>query len=142
MGIATGALNADDGADALSANWSSRQVMPSAGKYLYFAIMDVEPEKEALLNDVYDTEHIPALLKVPGVHAITRCKAQDFAMIMGGTRREVPVGSTPTYMAIYEIDSPDVLTSAEWAAAVDAGRWPEQVRPYTKNRQQVLRKII
>lgn len=116
--------------------------MPQPGKYLYFAIMDVEPAKEALLNEVYDTEHIPALLKVPGVRAVTRCKAQDFAMIMGGTRREFTVSDQPTYMAIYEIDSPEVLTSPEWAAAVDLGRWPAQVRPFTKNRQQVLRKII
>jgi len=104
--------------------------------------MDVEPEKEALLNEVYDTEHVPALLKVPGVHRITRSKAQDFEMIMGGTRRSVPIGDHPTYLAIYEIDGPEVLTSPEWASAVEEGRWPEHVRPYTKNRHQVLRKII
>ncbi len=116
--------------------------MPEAAKYLYFAIMDVEPGKEALLNEVYDTEHVPALLKVPGVRSIRRCKAQDFAMIMGGTRREIAVGDNPVYMAIYEIDSPDVLTSAEWAIAVEVGRWPEHVRPFTRNRRQVLHKII
>lgn len=33
--------------------------------------MDVDP-KEALFNQVYDTEHVPNLLKVPGVHAVTR----------------------------------------------------------------------
>ena len=35
-------------------------------KYIFTASMDVDPEKEDLFNEVYDTEHIPALLKVEG----------------------------------------------------------------------------
>ena len=46
--------------------------MPINSKYLFVASMDVTPEKEALFNEVYDTEHVPNLLKVPGVHAVTR----------------------------------------------------------------------
>jgi hypothetical protein len=38
------------------------------------------------------------------------------------------------YVAIYEIDSPDVLLSKEWAEAGEKGRWPSEVRPYTSNR--------
>ena len=41
-------------------------------KYLFTAAMDVDPDKEALFNEVYDTEHIPELLKVPGVLAVYR----------------------------------------------------------------------
>ena len=41
--------------------------MPIKTKYLFFASMDVVPEKEALFNEVYDQEHVPTLLKVPGV---------------------------------------------------------------------------
>ena len=29
------------------------------------AAMDVDPDKEALFNEVYDTEHIPLIIKVP-----------------------------------------------------------------------------
>ncbi len=115
--------------------------MPVTTKYIFIASMDVEPDKEALLNEVYDTEHVPALLKVPGVRSITRCVAEPFTMSMGGEERSVAVGDEPKYSAIYEIDSPDVLVSEDWATAVEAGRWPEQVRPYTRNRRQVLRKI-
>ena len=111
-------------------------------KYIYIASMDVEPDKEALLNEVYDTEHVPALLLVPGVLSVTRFKAESFTMSMGGEERTVPVGDTPAYTAIYEIESPDVLVSPAWAAAVEAGRWPEQVRPYTSNRRQELRQVI
>ena len=49
--------------------------MPITSKYLFVASMDVDPDKEDLFNEVYDTEHIPNLLKVPGVYAVTRIKA-------------------------------------------------------------------
>jgi len=41
-------------------------------RYLFTAAMDVEPAKEALFNEVYDTEHVPLLLKVPGVISVAR----------------------------------------------------------------------
>ena len=116
--------------------------MPITAKYLFFASMSVEPNKEALLNEVYDTEHVPALLAVPGVRAVSRAKAEPFAVSIGGEVRQVELGDTPVYTAIYEIDSPEVLVSDEWAAAVEAGRWPELVRPYTSNRRQTLRKVL
>ena len=45
-------------------------------------------------------------------------------------------------MAIYEIESPAVLLSAEWAAASEQGRWGDEVRPYTHNRRHVLRRVL
>ena len=46
--------------------------MPITGNYLFIVAMDVTAEKEALFNEVYDTEHVPLLLKVPGVDETTR----------------------------------------------------------------------
>ena len=46
--------------------------MAEEAKYIYIAAMDVEPDKEAAFNEVYDTEHIPTILKVPGVISATR----------------------------------------------------------------------
>ena len=40
--------------------------------YLFTASMDVDPDKEDLFNEVYDTEHIPNLYKVPGLISVTR----------------------------------------------------------------------
>ena len=37
------------------------------GKYLFIATMNVDAEKDALFNEVYDKEHVPYLSKVPGV---------------------------------------------------------------------------
>ena len=41
-------------------------------RFLFIASMDVDADKEALFNEVYDTEHVPELLKVPGVLAVHR----------------------------------------------------------------------
>ena len=114
--------------------------MPITAKYLFVASMDVDPDKEDLFNEVYDTEHIPNLLKVPGVQAVTRIKGEPFAVSIGGEERQI-AHAGPRYSALYEIDGPHVLVSTAWATAVEMGRWPGQVRPYTRNRQHALYKI-
>ena len=116
--------------------------MPLAKKYLFVVSMDVTKEKEALFNEVYDTEHIPLLQKVPGVGAVTRLKTEPAAFNLGGERKVLDGAGKASYVAIYEIDSPDVLLSKEWAEAVEKGRWPGEVRPFTSNRRHVVRKII
>ncbi len=114
--------------------------MPINSKYLFVASMDVDPDKEDLFNEVYDTEHVPNLLKVPGVQAVTRTKGEPFAMSIGGEEKQV-AHEGPRYSAVYEIDGPHVLVSAAWAKAVELGRWPSHVRPYTRNRQHALYKV-
>jgi hypothetical protein len=116
--------------------------MPITTRYLFIASMDVEPDKEALFNEVYDEEHVPNLMKVPGVISVTRLTAEPLTMSIGGKRRSIVAEGEPAYSAIYEIESPDVLVSKEWAEAVELGRWPGQVRPYTKNRRHVLRRVM
>jgi len=116
--------------------------MPIATKYLFIVSMDVTKEKEALFNEVYDTEHVPLLLKVPGVKAVSRLKTEPAAFNLAGERKLLDGGGEPNYVAIYEIDSPDVLLSKEWAAAAEKGRWPSEVRPFTSNRRHIVRKVI
>jgi hypothetical protein len=100
--------------------------------------MDVEPDKEDLFNEVYDAEHVPNLLGLRGVVAVARFRTQEFSVVIGGERRMIVPANEPTYTALYEIESPDVLVSDAWAAAAERGRWPEQVRPFTRNRRHVL----
>jgi hypothetical protein len=116
--------------------------MPFKTRYIFTASMDVEPDKEALFNEVYDTEHVPLILKVPGVISATRFTVEPLTMIMGGESKTIIAEHEPKYSAVYEIESPEVLTSAAWANAVDQGRWPGEVRPFTSNRRHVLRKVI
>ena len=112
--------------------------MPFQSRYLFSAAMDVQPEKEALFNEVYDTEHVPLLLKVPGVVSVARFRSEPVTLVIGGERKRIVVENEPRYNALYEVESPEVLTSEAWAAAVDQGRWPGQVRPFTRNRRHVM----
>ncbi len=107
-------------------------------RYLFTAAMDVEPAKEAIFNEVYDREHVPNLLQVPGVIAVARLKLEPLTMSIGGEKKTIVFENEPRFSAIYEVESPDVLVSAAWAKAVEAGRWPAEVRPYTKNRRHTL----
>ena len=116
--------------------------MPIETRYLFFASMDVAAEKEDLFNEVYDQEHVPNLLKVPGVRSVTRTKTTPGAIMMGGEQKPLTGEGQPRYTAIYEIDSPEVLLSDAWAEAIEDGRWPGEVRPHTSNRQHALRKVI
>ena len=115
--------------------------MTEKAKYLMIASMDVDPEHESLFNEVYDQEHIPNLSRVPGVLGIVRYKREELIMNIGGERKTMGAENEPAYSAIYELENPDVLTSPEWNDAVEAGRWPTQVRPYTRNRRHVLLKM-
>ena len=116
--------------------------MPIAKKYLFIVSMDVQADKEALFNEVYDKEHVPLLGKVPGVGAITRLKTEPAAFNIGGERKVLDGAGMAHYVAMYELDSPDVLLSKEWSAAGEQGRWPKEVRPFTFNRSHVVRKVI
>ena len=116
--------------------------MPVGTKYVFIASMDVTPEKEALFNEVYDKEHVPNLLKVPGVRGVTRLKTEVASVNIGGQPKPLDGAGAPRYTAIYEIDGPEVLTSKAWAEAVELGRWPDEVRPYTSNRHHILRKVV
>jgi hypothetical protein len=116
--------------------------MPGTAKYLMIASMDVDAEHDAIFNEVYDNEHVPNLGKVPGVLGITRYRRGELTMNIGGERKTIEIPNEPSYTAIYELESPDVLTSAPWDKAVEEGRWPSQVRPYTKNRRHVLLKLM
>jgi len=112
--------------------------MPLTTRYLLTAAMDVDPDREALFNEVYDTEHVPALLAVPGVVSVARFRTRELTMMIGGQRRTIVVENEPRYTALYELERPAVLVSDAWARAVELGRWPAEVRPHTKNRRHVL----
>jgi len=113
--------------------------MPVTAPYLFIVSMDVDPDHEALFNEVYDVEHIPYLLEVPGVLSARRMKGEAARVAVGGEIHDRPAPS-PAYTAIYEIERPEVLVSPEWQEAVERGRWPS-VRPHTSNRSQALYKM-
>ena len=99
--------------------------------YIYLVQMDVPAEKEADFNRIYDTQHVPELSKVPGVRGVSRYRLES-ADVEGVAR----------YAAVYDIDTPDLPSSAAWKAASDRGDWAVQIRPYTTNRSHLIFKRI
>src|SRR5687768_15370040 len=73
------------------------QLPPANAGGLLLNAMNIAPDREAEFNDWYDKEHIPALAAVPGVLCARRFRGT-------GNRK---------YVALYHLDSPDVVESAE-----------------------------
>jgi hypothetical protein len=94
-----------------------------SSNFLYMVRMDIAHDRETVFNELYNTEHIPALLGVPGVRRASRYRN--------------PSPTDPRYVAMYELDRPDVVDGPAWKSAGDSGRWPSEVRPYTMNRHLV-----
>jgi hypothetical protein len=116
--------------------------MALTSRFVFSASMDVTPDHEALFHEVYDREHVPLILQVPGVISAARFEIQPLTMIIGGERKTMPSPGAPRFHALYELESPEVLVSDGWAKAVDQGRWPGQVRPHTSNRRHLLMRRI
>ena len=116
--------------------------MPYATRYLLLISMDIPPDKEQLFNEVYETEHVPNLMQVPGVRSVCRCAKRDATMNIGAQLIPVNGDGEPSYLVIYELDDPAVVTSDTWASALRKGRWPTEVSPHTVNRHVVMHEIL
>ncbi len=111
-------------------------------KYFFVVSMDVAEDKEDFFNEVYDPEHVPYLSAVPGVLSATRSVREPLRMMLAGEEQDMDPGGEPRYSVTYEIESPAVLLSPQWAQAGERGRWATEVRPFTTNRRHILRKEI
>ena len=75
------------------------------------------------MNELYDAEHIPALQRLSGIGNVVRYKALQ---------------GNPGYLAIYEIERPEIPASRDWSITSDAGRWKLEVKPYLYNASFVV----
>ena len=95
-----------------------------ATHHVLLELTDVEAEKEAVFNEVYERDRLPAFVRVPGIRNAVRFKASG--------------PGHPGYLALYEIEGPEVLSSEAFAGADRAGRWSTEVLPWTHNRHLVV----
>jgi hypothetical protein len=77
--------------------------MALTSRYLFSASMDVTADREALFHEVYDTEHVPLILTVPGVISATRFVGRPLTMLLGGERKTMVVEGAPLH-ALYELE--------------------------------------
>ena len=99
--------------------------------YMYMVQMDIPSELEGEFNRIYDTEHVPNIIKAPGVRSCTRYRLES-ANVDGVAR----------YAALYEIDSPDVPESDGWKAESEKGDWASKIRPHATNRSHIIYKKV
>ena len=103
----------------------------SAARYFYMVTFEIAPEDEREFNEIYDSEHVPNLLTVPGVVGIMRFR--DAAPNEKGWL---------VYSALYIVTTPDLPTTPEWRAKSELGRWAPVMRPKMKARRQRLGALV
>jgi hypothetical protein len=78
-----------------------KQDPATAGRALLVVMFDVDPEHEEEFNRWYDEEHFPERKGIPGFLSCRRFRA---------------VQGSPKYIAVYELESLDVLESEAYKA--------------------------
>ena len=102
-----------------------------SGAFIYLVQMDIPAEHEAAFNRVYDDEHVPEILKVPGVRACRR-------YLLDSTNKD----GFARYLALYELDSAAIVNSPAWLAASEKGAWAPDIRPHTTNRSHTIMRRV
>ena len=97
------------------------QLPPAEAGGLLLNAMNIAPEREAEFNEWYDKEHIPALAAVPGVLCARRFRGT-------GNRK---------YVALYHLDDPAVVESAEWKTARESD-WTTRLKPHFREHLRLV----
>ena len=84
------------------------------GTGLLMVWVDIDAARESEFNGWYDERHIPQLLQVPGVLGAGR-----YAALKGG----------PKYLAIYELENPNVVRGEAFLSAARIGAGDEHAAP-------------
>ncbi len=101
--------------------------MTQTSPFVYIAQIAIPKSLEQRFAELYDGEHVPALMGVPGVRSCSRLK-----LVWSDTEE------MPEYLAMYDVDSADVPKSAKWREASNSGQWPTEVRPHMTVRRHGL----
>jgi hypothetical protein len=87
---------------------------------LLLVMADIDPAVEGDFNQWYEQEHLPERMALPGF-----LRARRFTAIEG----------SPKYLALYDLESPEVLNSEAYRHMVGAGKtaWTRRTEPQFKN---------
>ena len=91
--------------------------------YCMMITFEIAPEDEAEFNDIYDNDHVPTIMKLPGVVEVLRfCDGEP-------NERGLLV-----YSAIYFMTEQNLHETPEGKELSDMGRWMPVIRPKVKSR--------
>jgi hypothetical protein len=99
--------------------------------YVYVVQLAIPEEIEDRFNELYDAEHVPAFMSVPGVRACSRYKLEW-----------ADTDEMPEYLAIYDVDAPDVPKSDAWRRGSSHGDWVVEIRPRMRVRRHGMFKRL
>jgi hypothetical protein len=111
-------------------------------RYFYVARMDVADDVEPLFNEIYDHDKLPAMRAISGVKSAARFVTETLPHRRGTENARIADHLEPRYTAVYELEHPSVVTSEAWCSVVEAGRWPSEIRPFIRNRQVSLKRML
>jgi len=118
------------------------QIYPDNEKYIiprtrviFVVGHEVPQNRHQEFNAWYDTEHIPALLSVPGFLSVRRFKLVERPIVNRG-------GSVPQYFTIWDIEDENALASSAFQKAANS-RWSDWVRSwYTRKIRSLYRCVF
>src|SRR2546421_3704624 len=89
-------------------------------KGLLLMMTDIDPANEEDFNRWYEEEHLAERMAIPGF-----INARRFTALEGG----------PKYLALYDLESPEVLQSAPYRHVVGAGKsaWTRRLETQFRN---------
>jgi hypothetical protein len=97
------------------------------GTGLLLVMIDIEPEYEEEFNRWYTEEHFPE-----------RARCDGFL----SARRYVSVEGEPKYLAIYELENPEVLEREAYQRILPPSEWTKRIsRHFTTQVRNVYREI-
>jgi hypothetical protein len=94
-----------------------------AAPYCMMITFEIDPADDAEFNDIYDHDHIPNIMKLPGVLEIVR-----FRDAQPNERGWL------VYSALYFFTTENLHETPAWKKLSDLGRWAPVIRPKVKSR--------
>ena len=99
--------------------------------YCMMITFEIDPQDEAEFNDIYDNDHVPNIMKLPGVMEVLRVRHA------AASGRGYLV-----YTAVYMMATENLHLTPEWTALSDLGRWAPVIRPKVKSRTRSTGPVI
>ncbi|HSQ05976.1 MAG TPA: hypothetical protein VLN59_18210 [Burkholderiales bacterium] len=112
----------------------SRYEMPDT-EYLFVVAHDVPQGKEDAFAAWYNTEHIPAMLRVPGFVTARRFELADIS------RHHGRASTCPRFLSLYDIESPDAVENEQFLRDRESP-WSTWVRSWYTRRLRIKAKQI
>lgn len=109
----------------------AKRIENSAAPYWMMITFEIDPADDAEFNDIYDNDHIPTIMKLPGVLEVIRFRDAH------KNERGYLV-----YSALYLMDRENLHETPEWKELSDMGRWMPVIRPKVKSRARRMGPMV